>query len=307
MAPPSIDSVGGGERPQWSVMIPAWNAEALLARTIDSVLAADLPEGSQVEVVDDCSTDGTAEIASGYAERGVRYHRHDSQHGASANFNACVRRARGEIVHILHADDEVVSGFYTAVTAAMADENIVAAVCRAQYIDEAGTPLKATRSESPSGVWDAAADTLAISNRIRPPAIAVRRSAYEAIGGFREDLPHAADWEMWVRLARHGAIWFQDAVLARYRVHPDQHTSQQIKSGQNIADRLVALQIVNDGFPKSSLRKGLLYSAAFAGRTGLQLMKAGEWRSGGTQLKAAARCAVAGLVGSTVVAGAQDS
>ena len=35
----------------------------------------------------------------------------------------------------------------------------------------------------------------------RPAGIVVRRRAYERLGGFRTDLPHAADWEMWTRLA----------------------------------------------------------------------------------------------------------
>lgn len=299
---PAINPVDGAQRPRWSVMVPAWNAADFVGRTLESVLAADLPEDTQVEVVDDLSTDSTAAEAGRFSERGVAYHRHDRQHGASANFNACIRRARGELIHILHADDEIEPGFYRSLESAMAHSDIVAAFCRCAYVDHSGRRLKVTRAEGRTGVWTEAIPTLAVSNRIRPPAIVVRRSAYEAVGGFREDLSHAADWEMWMRLARHGPIWHEDQVLARYRVHEEQDTAAKVQTGENIRERVAALALVNQGLSPSHLRKGLLYSAVFAGRTALDLARGGEWSAAGAQLVAGVRCGAAGLVGSVSIA-----
>ena len=130
----------------------------------------------------------------------------------------------------------------------------------------------------------------------------MRRAAYEAVGGFREDLAHAADWEMWMRLARHGPLWFEDGVLARYRVHPEQDTSAQIRSGANIDERIAALKLVNAGLAEPRVRSGLLYSGAYAGRIALEQARAGRWRSSLTQATAAVRCVVAGVAGSTRLA-----
>lgn len=298
---PPILPIDSPDRPRWSVMIPAWNAEDFLAQTIESVLDSDLPEGSQIEVVDDCSSDATAEIASGFEDAGVGYFRHTSQQGAPANFNSCLGRSRGELVHLLHADDQVVPGFYTAAGTALTESRAIAVVCRAQYVDETGKPMKVTRSETETGLWKDAIEVLAVSNRVRPPGIVVRRTAYEAVGGFREDLPHAADWEMWVRLARYGPIWFEDRILARYRVHPGQDTATKVMDATNIAERVEALRIVVADLPgaTSLLRKGLLYSSAFAMRTAWDLAKRRAWSASAAQLRAAARTGLAGATGFT--------
>lgn len=299
MTAPAIMPISAADRPRWSVMIPAWNSQEFLAGTIESVLASDLPQGSQVEIVDDCSTDGTAAIAARYAGAGVSYFVHDSQQGAPANFNASIRLARGELVHLLHADDAVVRGFYTAADHALSQPAVNAFVCRTQYITDRGEPMTATRSESRTGTWADASSVLAVSNRVRPPGIAVRRSAYEDVHGFREDLPHAADWEMWSRLAKHGPIWFEDRILARYRVHQGQDTAAKVRDGSNISERLAVLEIINEASSagRSNLRKGLLYTAAFASRTALDLARKGDWEAARAQLVAGFRCGLAGLVG----------
>ncbi len=287
-------------------MIPAWNAGRFLGRALDSALGALAGESVQLEVVDDCSTDDTARVAAEYAVSGVEYHRNGAQKGATGNFNECLRRARGRLVHVLHADDEVLPGFYTAVQDPLDRGEAIAAFTRAQYIDDEGGVILTTRSEGPTGRWSRSVETLAVSNRIRPPAIAVRRDAYEEIGGYREDLHHAADWEMWVRLAMHGDIWFVDQPLARYRVHEDQDTSAQVRVAGNITERVDALEMITASLPpaiaRSSLRKGLLYSSVFAGRTAGRLVRRGEWRAALAQAGAAARCVLAGLAGAPSIA-----
>ena len=91
----------------WSIMIPAWNAEDLLGETLESVLAASADlDTVHIEVVDDASTDGTADVARRFAPN-VGYWRQPENVGAIANFNTCLERAIGKIVHIVHADDLV--------------------------------------------------------------------------------------------------------------------------------------------------------------------------------------------------------
>ncbi len=283
-------------------MIPAWNSEQFLAETLDSVLAAGLAAGAQIEVVDDGSSDSTPQIVAAYARRGVHHHRNDRQLGATANFNQCVRRARGHYVHVLHADDRVLPGFYAALEQAFMESECLAAFCRSDYIDATGTVFTTTRSEAATGSWSDALATLSISNRIRPPAIAVRRSAYETVGGYREDLHHAADWEMWVRLARNGPLWFENAVHAQYRVHSEQDTSTHLLTAANITERVEALEMIVGDLPhervKSAMRRGLLYSAAFAARTAWRLATSGEWSGAAAQTRAALRCGLAGLIAS---------
>ena len=306
MSIPPIPAVTIAERPRWSVMIPAWNAERFLAHAIESVLKAGLPPGSQIEVVDDSSTDRTAEIATSFAPRGVSYYRNEAQAGATGNFNTCLRRASGELVHLLHADDEVEPEFYPTIDAALRGSPALAAVTRAHYIDSEGMVTVTTRSEGPSGIWEDARRVLAVSNRIRPPAIVVERQAFEAVGGFRADMHHAADWEMWARLAGHGPMWFEDRVLARYRVHEGQDTTVQVRNGGNITERVLALEMIVADLPEEhragAMRRGLLYSAAVAGRAAVRLGGRGDWKASRAQAGAALRCLLSGVVGNPALA-----
>ncbi|MBK6472936.1 MAG: glycosyltransferase family 2 protein [Betaproteobacteria bacterium] len=93
--------------PPISVVIPAYNAAATLARALDSVLAQTHP-ALEVVVVDDGSADNTGEVVAGYASHGgptpVRYLR-QANAGPSAARNRGVEAARGEWIAFLDADD----------------------------------------------------------------------------------------------------------------------------------------------------------------------------------------------------------
>jgi glycosyltransferase involved in cell wall biosynthesis len=85
-----------------SVVVPAWNAERYLGEALDSLLAQTRVP-TEVLVIDDGSTDGTADVAE---KRGppVRCVRREHQ-GPAAARNAGIREARGELLAFLDADD----------------------------------------------------------------------------------------------------------------------------------------------------------------------------------------------------------
>jgi hypothetical protein len=73
---------------------------------------------------------------------------------------------------------------------------------------------------------DAWLEKIAVHQLIQCPAIVVRRSVYEELGGFRPQLRYTLDWEMWQRIAARYSFWFEPAILACYRVHPASTTSK---------------------------------------------------------------------------------
>ena len=85
-----------------SVIVPCYNGEAFLAECLDSIFGQDRPP-EEVVLVDDGSTDGSAEIARRYESR-LRYHLQPRQ-GAGAARNAGVRLAAGNCIAFLDADD----------------------------------------------------------------------------------------------------------------------------------------------------------------------------------------------------------
>ena len=86
-----------------SVVVPAYNAEKYIARSIDSVLAQTRPV-DEIIIVDDGSTDTTAEVIKGYGDK-IHYI-HQSNAGVSAARNAGIQAAIGEWTAFLDADDE---------------------------------------------------------------------------------------------------------------------------------------------------------------------------------------------------------
>src|SRR4051794_18478975 len=100
---PRIEPVAAtGARPLWSVMIPTFNCAKYLRRCLESVLAQD-PGASrmEIEVIDDCSTkDDPAAVVQEVGKGRVRFHRNVPNQGVTRNFNICVERSSGQLVHI---------------------------------------------------------------------------------------------------------------------------------------------------------------------------------------------------------------
>lgn len=87
------------EWPSISVIVPAYNEERAIARTLERLLSADYPaDRRQVLVVSDASTDRTDEIVRGYADRGVELLRMPRRGGKTAAENEARHHLRGEIV-----------------------------------------------------------------------------------------------------------------------------------------------------------------------------------------------------------------
>jgi cellulose synthase/poly-beta-1,6-N-acetylglucosamine synthase-like glycosyltransferase len=97
--PPVTPLPDPAEWPMISVVVPAYNEERNIARTIDTLLAIDYPaQRRQIIVVSDASTDRTDEIVKSYADRGVELIRMPTRGGKTAAENAVLPRLKGEIV-----------------------------------------------------------------------------------------------------------------------------------------------------------------------------------------------------------------
>lgn len=231
----------GEPRPLWSVMIPTYNCANYLRETLASVLAQDPgPEVMQIEVVDDHSTkDDPAAVVEELGRGRVGFYRQPENVGAIRNFNTCLQRSRGKLIHLLHADDCVRDGFYRKLQCGF-DENpeIGAAFCRYIYMDELGHWTQISWLEQPeSGILNNWIERIGVQQRIQPPSMVVRRSIYEKLGGFDHRICCCAeDWEMWVRIAAQYSVWYEVEPLALYRIQSKSLTGRCARTGQNIRD-----------------------------------------------------------------------
>jgi glycosyltransferase involved in cell wall biosynthesis len=231
----------GVSRPLWSVMIPTFNCAKYLRETLGSVLAQDPgPEQMQIEVVDDCSDkDDPEEVVKEVGRSRVLFHRKPINEGAVKNFNTCIERSRGYLVHILHGDDRVEAGFYREFGAAFdASPKCAAIFCRAFVIDENSDLLSLTQFCQTLKQGSNDARQVITDNQVFTPAAVVRRCFYEHYGGFDTALVHNADWDMWVRAIVNGRGRMLNRPLASYRSFDGSDTGRLKRSAEDLRDCL---------------------------------------------------------------------
>jgi len=185
----------------YSVVIPAYKAAGTLSRALDSVFAQGLPPAETI-VVDDGSPDGEEieAIVARYDGR-VTLLRQRNQGPAAARNHGC-RVARGHWIAFLDADDSWLP-IKLERQLALADDPAVALIHGRARDERAPLPpvLDLPR------LWE--------RNRICTSMVLVRRTAFEAAGGFDEDpaLIGAEDYNLWLRIAAAG--WTIRAVQER--------------------------------------------------------------------------------------------
>jgi glycosyltransferase involved in cell wall biosynthesis len=222
-SPPQIAPLPEGTvRPLWSVMIPVYNCSRFIPDALGSVLSQDLGEHQmQIEVVDDGSTDADVEaLVMSLGKGRVKYYRQSQNVGSLRNFETCINRANGHLVHLLHGDDRVKDGFYKKFTALFEEyPEAGAAFCSYTSIDEFGNWLSNSRvAQSIEGILQNAFLKMSVGVQIQFVTTVVKREVYENLGSFY-GVVAGEDWEMWTRVAKNYPIVFTREILASYRIY----------------------------------------------------------------------------------------
>ena len=250
----------GITRPLWSVMIPTYNCANYLRETLASVLAQDPgADIMQIEVVDDHSTkDDPEAVVRELAGDRVSFYRQPENVGSINNFNTCLQRSQGKLIHLLHGDDLVKDKFYRKLQHGFeTNPNIGAAFCRHIHIDDEGNKIWISELEqTESGVLNNWLERIAVKQRIQPPSIVVQRAVYENLGGFDSRICCCGeDWEMWFRIAAHYSMWYEIEPLAIYRMQLKSLTGRCASTGQNIRDICKIIEFSQPYLPPASAGK----------------------------------------------------
>jgi glycosyltransferase involved in cell wall biosynthesis len=246
--------------PTVSVIVPLWNAQPFLPAALESVFSQTF-RGWELVLVDDGSTDGSAELAGAYAARTperVRYLQHpDRGHrGVAASRNLGVRHARGRYVAFLDADDVW----------------FPAKLERQLMILEAEP--RAAMIDSPAQVWHSWSETPEDRERdyvvnpfsdpglVAPPAlllhqlanapdlptlstVLIRREALDRVGGFDESFPAAVQkWEDTAFLSKvhlKESVFVMTECLSRIRRHQNSLRAIMSRTGHIREGRLAYL------------------------------------------------------------------
>ena len=179
-----------------SVIIPTHSRPHLLPRAVESAFAA----GTDVEVVvvDDASTDGTAETCR--ALKGINYIRLDHNQGVAGARNAGVRSSSGEYIAFLDDDDQRLPGSLDLQLAVLRNAPGTALIYGQALIGGATDRFAHDRYplSCPEGdvFWQ-----LVTQNFIPCGSVLLRRSCLSSTGLLDESLGGIDDWDLWVRVA----------------------------------------------------------------------------------------------------------
>jgi glycosyltransferase involved in cell wall biosynthesis len=225
-------------KPSVGIVVAAYNAQRYLAATLASIRLQTFANWECV-VVDDGSTDQTSDVALAAAalDERIRVYR-------QPNAGPCVARNMGysklsesaEFVSFMDADDvwherclEILLGELSLNPSAVASHGL------GEFIDVDGKPLLPgtfsslgrKRQGSRGGKlrdWPldqpSTFETVITSSVIFPPGlILTRRNVYDCVGLFDDAMRYAEDWDLLIRVARHGQLCFVDRVVLGYRRH----------------------------------------------------------------------------------------
>jgi len=205
--------------PPISVVMPAYNAAATIARALDSIAAQTQPP-AEVIVVDDASTDATGAIAAAHPLR-PKILRHPTNRGGAAALHSGLEAASSDWVAFLDADDAWLPEKLAAQTEALAGEPEALVVATGfVFVDREGreaweygvTPFVHEGRE----FWR----NLLLDSAILQSSALVRRRVVLATGGVDGSMRTGYDQQLFVRLAALGPVAYVHRRLVRYHDSP---------------------------------------------------------------------------------------
>ena len=214
--------------PAVTVVVPTRNRVGLLARAVASALAQEAVP-LEVVVADDASTDDTASCLRRVLDERVRVIHLAPRAGVSRARNEALGMARGEWLAFLDDDDFWAPHKLRSQLEASRAAGAVLTYARAVVLDETGVVKRVTRPAPPDELDRALLGTNTIGT---PSGVLARTGAVPSIGGFDEELSTFADWDLWLRLLRHGTAAFVGDELFAYVEHAENMHATQIRSAR---------------------------------------------------------------------------
>lgn len=218
-----------------SVIIPCYKYAHFLRNCVRSVL--DQSVDVRILIIDDASPDNTAEVAMELAAQDSRVEvkRHRTNLGHIATYNeGLLEWAMGDYSVLLSADDLLAPGSLLRATQVLDAHPEVGFVYGRAIKFHNEAPATVRHSEAPYQVqpgilWleGRCADG---GNCIYSPEVMVRTATQKRVGGYRKDLPHSGDLEMWMRFAVTSDVGVLDDEQAYYRIHSQNMHVQQFSA-----------------------------------------------------------------------------
>jgi glycosyltransferase involved in cell wall biosynthesis len=239
-----------------SVIIPCHNGAAFLAEAIESALSQTIP-ALEVIVIDDGSTDATADVVACYPQ--VQYV-YQQQQGVSVARNLGLKLSQGEYIVFLDHDDRLMPEALEIGLEAFClhpNSGFVFGTCK--NINANGTPVQASNRSVLERPYELPIyPSILKGNSIHPPARhLIHRSVFEQIGGFDTSLVVAEDYDLYLRMAAAFPGYCHNQPIVEYREH-QASASSTARSSQHL---LASLKVLHK--QREFVRRNRVYKSAY--------------------------------------------
>lgn len=252
------------------VIVPCYNYGHFLEACVQSVLEQ---QGVEVRVLilDDCSTDDSSRIGVDLSnsDSRVAVRRHQKNLGHIATYNEGIEWLASPYYLLLSADDYLLPGSLRRTVEFMQSHPAVGLAFGQQITLGADQALQYVNAEEIAPDWTVVSGLAFIEasgarNCVPTPCAVVRTALQKRIGGYRYDLPHSGDMEMWLRIAANADVAHSQACHAVYRRHAKnmslayavQHWLPDVRQRKSAVDSLLEAATI----PASETRR--LHTAA---------------------------------------------
>lgn len=236
--------------PKVSVIVPTFNSGEYIRETLLSIQAQDYYD-YEIIVVDDASTDNTEEVVNSMNSNKISYISLPENHGGPSKArNIGVMKARGTYIAIFDSDDIMLSGrLSTAVSVLDSFPDVAMTFTDIRKFDETSGDhpenflkqydlFAALKNERMSdNVYiinnEQAFNCLFYENFISTSSVTVRKSIFDQVGFFDEELTNADDLDLWFRISHRYNLAFVDTATVKYRVREGSISGRGAKLANN--------------------------------------------------------------------------
>jgi glycosyltransferase involved in cell wall biosynthesis len=215
------------EPPKISIVIPSYNKASFIGKTLESIFVQKY-KNPEVIIQDGGSTDGTVEIIKNFAKRYPIIWESKRDKGQLDAINVGLKKATGEILTFINADDCYVLGAFAAISDAyVKNSNALWFAGRGIVINESGHEIAQIVTWYKNLLLSLNSRFhLLVTNYLMQPSVFFTRLAYKKYGPFTGTLDFITEYDFWLKLGKISMPVVLNKNISKFRIEPNTKTKR---------------------------------------------------------------------------------
>lgn len=225
----------------FSIVVPLYNKQNYIRKAVQSILDQTFKD-FEIIIVDDCSTDGSFEIAKAIESRQISFLQHDKNKGLSAARNTGIRHSQTDFVVFLDADDFWKPSFLQHIyelTQKFPQASLFATSYTEVFPDQKLVSPSVNKNDLKPDEMVLLEDFFARNNQqpiYNHSSLCVRKSFFETIGYYDEQINFSEDVDFNIRANYQSPLAFYNGIESFYVIYSENQITNSGISGKTIPD-----------------------------------------------------------------------